>query len=210
MLIEAEAEVAGNGQGVPIQQVATELGVHKSTASPLLQTLVCKGSAVPASGSRSRFRLGPAVRILSSLRVDERRLRGVAHPFLQQLVHSTGECAHIAVVAWAWAPVIDDVETGQALRVAASRGHRVLLHCTSAGKRLLAYGLAVLPPVVPARTSRTITSARCYSCTSLRFYSVVTPSRMRKTSRTCAVSPRQSLTDPRALPSVALVSMDPL
>jgi DNA-binding IclR family transcriptional regulator len=53
--------------------------------------------------------------------------------------------------------VIDDVETGQALRVVAGRGRRVPLHCTSAGKCLLAFGAAELPDAMPARTVRTIT-----------------------------------------------------
>ena len=52
----------------------------------------------------------------------------------------------------------DDVETGQALRVVAGKGRRVPLHCTSAGKCLLAFGLSVLPDELPARTARTITN----------------------------------------------------
>jgi DNA-binding IclR family transcriptional regulator len=54
--------------------------------------------------------------------------------------------------------VVDDVETDQPLRVVPGTGRRVGLHCTSAGKCLLAYGLADVPAALPQRTARTITS----------------------------------------------------
>ena len=64
LLIEVESDVVCRPQGVSIHQVASELGVHKSTASRLMQTLVAKGYAV-ANRSRRGFRLGPAVQIHS-------------------------------------------------------------------------------------------------------------------------------------------------
>lgn len=159
LLIEVEADVVRRPGGVSVQQAAAELGVHKSTASRLMQTLVAKGYAIPVRGGRRGFRLGPAVQIHLGLTHDQRRLSEVAHPFLSRLVDETGECAHAAVASGQWVLVIDDVETGQALRVVAGKGRRVPLHCTSAGKCLLAHGLATIPPELVARTPRTITNA---------------------------------------------------
>ncbi len=158
LLIEVEADVVRRPRGVAIQQVANELDVHKSTASRLMRSLVAQGYAVPNPGSPRGFRLGPAVQIHQSLTMDERGLRELAHPYLEEIVEATGECAHAAVASGAWALVIDDVETTQPLRVVAGRGRRVPLHCTSAGKCLLAYGLASIPHELTARTSRTITN----------------------------------------------------
>jgi DNA-binding IclR family transcriptional regulator len=158
LLIEVEADVVRRSRGLAIQQVANELGVHKSTASRLMQTLVAQGYAVPLANAPRGFRLGPSVQIHQSLTIDERRLRELAHPFLAELVAVTGECAHAAVASGSWALVIDDVETDQPLRVVAGRGRRVPLHCTSAGKCLLAFGDASIPHDLPARTSRTITN----------------------------------------------------
>jgi DNA-binding IclR family transcriptional regulator len=158
LLIEVEADVVRRPRGLAIQQVATELGVHKSTASRLMHTLVAKGYAVPNAGSPRGFRLGPAVQIHLGLTLDQRRLRELVQPFLVRLMEQTGECAHAAVASGAWALVIEDVETGQALRVVAGKGRRVPLHCTSAGKCLLAFGLAATPQELPARTPRTITN----------------------------------------------------
>jgi DNA-binding IclR family transcriptional regulator len=157
-LIEVESDAVRRSRGVGIQQLAAELGVHKSTASRLMQTLVGAGYAVPVHGSRRGFRLGPAVQVYLGLSLDQRRLSELAHPYLVRLVDLTGECAHAAVAFGASALVIDDVETGQALRVVAGKGRRVPLHCTSAGKCLLAYELATIPQELPARTARTITN----------------------------------------------------
>jgi DNA-binding IclR family transcriptional regulator len=158
LLIEVEADVVRRQRGLAIQQVANELGVHKSSASRLMQTLVANGYAVPKDGSPRGFRLGPAVQTHQGLTIDQRRLRELAQPVLVQLVEETGECAHAAVASGRSALVIDDVETTQPLRVVAGKGRRVPLHCTSAGKCLLAYELAQIPPELPARTARTITN----------------------------------------------------
>ena len=81
-----------------------------------------------------------------------------ARPFLEQLVDLTGECAHAAVADGGRALVIDDVETDNPLRVVPTSGRHVALHCTSAGKSLLAWGLADIPASLPGRTPRTITT----------------------------------------------------
>jgi IclR family acetate operon transcriptional repressor len=73
-------------------------------------------------------------------------------------VDLTGECAHAAVADGGRALVIDDVETDNPLRVVPTSGRHVALHCTSAGKCLLAFGLADVPASLPGRTARTITT----------------------------------------------------
>jgi DNA-binding IclR family transcriptional regulator len=156
LLIEVEADPVRRPNGLSIQNIASELGLHKSTASRLMSTLVAHDYATPNEGRRG-FRLGPAVQVHSALTVDQRRLSELAHPILERLVAETDECAHAAVASGGAALVIDDVETGQSLRVVAGRGRRVPLHCTSAGKCLLAFDLAPWPDELPERTARTLT-----------------------------------------------------
>jgi DNA-binding IclR family transcriptional regulator len=158
LLIELETDPVRRPRGLSVQQIALELDVHKSTASRLMHTLVAMGYAVPNRGSRRGFRLGPMVQMHLGLTMDQRQLSELAHPFLVRLVEETGECAHVAVASGPWALVIDSVETGHSLRVVAGKERRVPLHCTSAGKCLLAYGLAAIPPEMPARTTRTLTN----------------------------------------------------
>lgn len=155
-LAEADADPMRRGRGVPLPALAAELDVHKTTALRLVRTLVAFGYAATAEG-RQGYRLGPAMRREPVLSVGAVRLRRAAHPFLEELVDRTGECAHAAVADGDRALVLDDVETEHPLRVVPSRGRHVALHCTSAGKCLLAFGLADVPLVLPARTPRTIT-----------------------------------------------------
>jgi IclR family acetate operon transcriptional repressor len=92
------------------------------------------------------------------LAIGTQRLRRAARPFLEELVDLTGECAHAAVADGGRALVIDDVETDNPLRVVPTSGRQVALHCTSAGKCLLAWGMAEVPAALPRRTERTITT----------------------------------------------------
>jgi DNA-binding IclR family transcriptional regulator len=158
MLIEVETDPVRRTTGLSVQQVANELDLHKSSASRLMQTLVGRGYATPCRPSGRGFRLGPALQLYSPLRDAHHRFSTLARPFLTRLVDETGECAHSAVSAGTAVLVVDDVETTSPLRVVAGKGRRVPLHCTSAGKVLLAFRLATVPGDLPARTQRTITN----------------------------------------------------
>jgi DNA-binding IclR family transcriptional regulator len=157
LLAEADADPMRRGRGVPLQLLSAELGVHKSSALRLVRTLVASGYASPADGG-SGYVLGPTLRRDAVASIDTARLKRAARPFLEDLVDRTGECAHVAVADSGRALVIDDVETTQPLRVVPVSGRHVALHCTSAGKALLAFGLAEVPASLPRRTARTITS----------------------------------------------------
>jgi IclR family acetate operon transcriptional repressor len=156
LLAEADADPMRRSRGVPLQVLADELGVHKSSALRLVHTLVVAGYAAPAEGPG--YRLGPVLRRDAVASIDTVRLKRAARPFLEDLVDRTGECAHIAVADSGRALVLDDVETAAPLRVVPVSGRHVALHCTSAGKALLAFGLAEIPHTLPRRTPRTITS----------------------------------------------------
>lgn len=158
LLIELDSDPIRHGTGLRIQQVAIELDVHRSTASRLMGTLVEAGYALKLPHPRRGYGLGPALRIHRPLSADQRRFRELAVPYLRRLVRTTGECAHTAVSAGSSVLVIDDVETSQPLRVVAEKGRTVPLHCTSAGKVLIAFDMAAIPVSLPARTPRTITN----------------------------------------------------
>ena len=157
LLIEVEADVIRRPKGVSVQQAADQIGLHRSAANRIMQELLAAGYAVPNLAGKG-YRVGPAVQVHQGLTPEQRQLSELAHPYLIRLVDGTGECAHTAVATGNRVTVIDDVETGQALRVVAGRGRKVPLHCTSAGKCLMAFGAASIPREMPARTMRTITT----------------------------------------------------
>lgn len=159
LLIEMESDPVRRSDNLSVQQVATELGVHKSTASRLMQTLVASGYAMPNPDGKRGFRLGPALQTHTPASEAQQILAEHAHPFLERLVELTGECAHAAVASGSSVLVIDDVETGHQLRVVAGKGRRVPVHCTSAGKVLSAFGLVPAPDELSPRTPNTITAA---------------------------------------------------
>jgi len=143
--------------GVSVTELAEELGVDKSSASRLIQTLATYGFAEQDPTSR-RYRLGPQVVRLSRSLLTRMPLRDEAKPFLRQLVERTGECAHLAILAQGQALYVDQVESPASLRVTTGVGTLAPLHCTALGKCLLAFdnGIA-LPKELPSYTPRTIT-----------------------------------------------------
>jgi DNA-binding IclR family transcriptional regulator len=158
MLLEADADPVLRDRGVTVQVLAADLAVHKTTVLRLLNTLVDAGYAVPSPAGGHGYVIGPSLRRDGALPGSVERLKDVARPFLEQLVDATGECAHVAVADGGRVLVIDDVETDKPLRVVPTSGRHVALHCTSAGKVLLAWGLAEIPTTLPGHTARTITN----------------------------------------------------
>ena len=142
-------------QGVSVTEVATVLGVNKSSASRLFQTLAKRGYVERDTVSRG-YVLGPKMRSVVQIG-PKTALRDLARPFLYQLMKRTGECAHTAVYSQGKALIIDDVESAASLRVSGVVGRLEELHCTAVGKSLLAFIDAPIPEVLPYRTEQTFT-----------------------------------------------------
>jgi len=158
MLLETDADPVLRNRGITVQAISAEIEVHKTTALRLLKTLIAAGYAGPSPDDAHGYVLGPALRRGGELPGAIERLKEMARPFLEELVEQTGECAHVAVADGGRVLVIDDVETDNALRVVPGSGRHVALHSTSAGKCLIAWGLAEIPSTLPQRTARTITN----------------------------------------------------
>jgi len=141
--------------GVGITELAEELGVDKSSASRLAQTLAAYGFAEQDPDTR-RYTLGPQIVRLSRSVLTRMPLRDQAKPFLRQLVERTGECSHLAILAQGQALYIDQVESLSSLRVTTGVGTLTPLHCTALGKVLLAFSNEPLPAEMPVFTPRTI------------------------------------------------------
>ena len=149
--------LAASPDTVGITELADELGIDKSSASRLVQTLANHGYAEQDPQSR-RYRLGPQIVRLSRNLLTRMPLRDEAKPFLRALVERTGECAHLAILAQNQALYIDQVESPASLRVTTGVGTLAPLHCTALGKSLLAFNdHTAIPQELPAFTPRTIT-----------------------------------------------------
>lgn len=163
MLLEALAEAGP--EGTTLSDLGRALGVSKSTAYAILQTLLAGGFVADAgSGMSRRYRLGMALARLGDLVVSQIGLRDVALPVMRDLTSETGLPSRVAVLDEFYAIVIARVDAPHSpVRFTASLGKREHLHCSAVGKAML----AALPSAsvreiigragLPGKTARTLT-----------------------------------------------------
>jgi DNA-binding IclR family transcriptional regulator len=124
-----------------LDQLATALGVHKTTVLRLLRTLA--GEHFVFRDGRHRYHLGARIFELSSRGLDQREVRGIAAPHLAAFNREHGRTTHLSELAGDEVVYIDKLESHDRVRMASRIGLRAPVHSTAAGKVLL----AGLPPV---------------------------------------------------------------
>jgi DNA-binding IclR family transcriptional regulator len=156
------AEDGGHPVGVTLTDLATGLGLSKSTvlrlAAPLRETRLIDQD--PESG---RYRLGPQNALLGQLYLERLDVRRVASPLLHQLAEEAGETVHLLTFDPPEIVYIDKVESPQPVRMHSRIGSRQPAYCTATGKAFLAHATddvfeTVIAAGMPARTPYTITS----------------------------------------------------
>ena len=131
-------DALGNSRGeVGIAELSKQVVFHISTAHRLLATLIAHGYARqnPETG---RYGLGAKAFHLAEAYLGQMDLRRIVRPVLEQLSHETGETANLVILDGREAFYLDKVESPQSLRIFSRIGRRAPLHCTAAGKLLLA------------------------------------------------------------------------
>ncbi|MBK1788548.1 IclR family transcriptional regulator [Prauserella cavernicola] len=149
-----------------LDQLAEEVGVHKSTVLRLLRTLESH-HFVHREGAR-HYRLGSALFDLANRSLEQRDVRRSAEPALAALNERTGHTVHLASFEDDEAVYIDKFEGHHSVRMYSRVGKRARLHCTAVGKVLV----AALPPArreelarsleYPVFTAGTIGDAEAY------------------------------------------------
>jgi DNA-binding IclR family transcriptional regulator len=120
-----------------VTELADRLGLHKSTVHRFMVNLDAAG-LVERTARTGRYRLGLHVFELGALVMQQMNLWDEALPFLEGLVHDTGETGHLAVLDGGEAIYIERVEARRALRVPSAIGRGYPAHATNLGKVLLA------------------------------------------------------------------------
>lgn len=153
-------------EGMTVAEVATAIGVSKSTAFALLQGLLARFfvADIRLGGSR-RYKLGLALVPLGDHAAAGIGVSQLAMPLLRQLTDETGLTSRLAIMDEGFAVSIARVEAPGIFRLAPSLGLRELPHCSALGKSML----ALMPPPkvlkllkrigMPRRTEHTITVA---------------------------------------------------
>lgn len=121
-----------------VTELARRLDLHKSTVSRILTTLQ-RGGLVSQNPESGKYRLGLGLISLAGVALGRLDVRGVAQPHLNNLVAFTQETVNITVLEGQECVNIERARSPQPIRYEGWIGRRTPLHCTAAGKVLLAY-----------------------------------------------------------------------
>jgi len=143
-----------------VTELATGLGVHKSTAFRLVSTL--EGHRlVEQTEDRGKYRLGVGLLRLAGATTARLDVVQEARSITRQLATETNETVNIAVLADRSALYLDQVAGSSALQSHNWVGQHIPLHATSNGKVLIAWldhdEQTALLDRLPAYTELTIT-----------------------------------------------------
>ncbi len=154
--------VASFPRPASLTEVANAAGLHPSTTYRLLGTLVQTGY-VTRDGRTGLYRLGLKLLRISRALEDQLDIRAIALPVMERIVAQEEETVSLVIRTGSTAVVIERVQCARQIRSVTPVGSHGPLHCTAAGKILLAW---LKPPDIqtllteapPIRyTTRTIT-----------------------------------------------------
>ncbi len=120
-----------------LAEISKRLDMPKSTAHNLLTTLMSRGYIEKVD--RDHYALGTAVVALTqAVRVNV-ELRDRAAPLLRELADACRETVYLTVLEHDHSLYIYGIESPHRLLARTAIGERVMLHCTSVGKAILAF-----------------------------------------------------------------------
>lgn len=129
--------VADSDTDLAAAAAARQLGLHKSTVHRLL--VVLEHYRLIKKGPEGGYRLGTRLIELGDSAVTRLNLSDRARPFLRELSKKTGEGAHVTVLSDTDMLSVAHVEGRWTLHSLTRTGHRTEIHCTAAGKAVLAF-----------------------------------------------------------------------
>ncbi|MET3143139.1 UNVERIFIED_ORG: DNA-binding IclR family transcriptional regulator [Arthrobacter sp. UYEF10] len=161
----AVLEILARDGHAGVSDIAEEMGIHKSTVSRLLGSLVSR-EMVHQNSERGKYQLGFGILRLASSIPGRLSLVREARPVLESLAEEFKETVNLAVLRSNYAVNVDQAMGPSTLATYDWVGSLTPLHATSSGKVLLAALPAderdrVLKETgLPARTPRTITNRK--------------------------------------------------
>jgi len=130
--------LAESREGLTLTEVAEAASLPPSTTHRLLTTLEAERFVRPDQQG-GVWRIGVAAFFVGSAFARARDKLTTMRPFLTRLMDLTGETANLFVESDGEAVCIGQVESRHAMRAITGVGGRVAIHCSGAGKALLAH-----------------------------------------------------------------------
>ena len=137
-LLLLQALARAGARGCSLAELATPLGLHKTTVHRALSALRFREFVAqdPSSGD---YMLGPSATGLAEDFFSDDNLPVMLHPALVLLAATTGELVHLGVLVGAQVVYLDKVEPERPIRVWSAIGHRSPAVTTALGRALLAF-----------------------------------------------------------------------
>lgn len=129
--------VADSETDLPAADIARQLRLHKSTVHRLLAVL--ESYRLIKKGPKGAYGLGTRLIELGECAIARLKLSEYAEPHLRNLANETGEGAHVTILNGTELLSIAHVEGRWNLHSLARTGLRSQIHCTAAGKAVLAF-----------------------------------------------------------------------
>lgn len=120
-----------------VADVATDLGIARSSAHRMLTTLQGQGLLRQDPSTRG-YSAGPQLVEIGAAVIGATDLRSELRPTLERLAHEIGETVHLIILDGSSIVFLDGVEGRFAIRAAERTGDRAPAHASAAGKALLA------------------------------------------------------------------------
>lgn len=155
--------LAAAGQPLGLVAAAGAVGLHRSTAHHLLQTLVAAGYVQQERRTRA-YTLAPRLHGFGARFFSPEQVATAARPLLERLTRHTGVGSSVAVWRCGAVTIVAKQECDGPVRVVQDVGAQREIHCTAVGKAIAAWLPQSELEAVLARTrlrchtERTITS----------------------------------------------------
>lgn len=144
-----------------LSEIADELGLNKSTAHGIINTLKFHGF-IDQDEKTQKYRLGLYLIGLGELVVNSLDARAIGYPIIDEMCQNLGETVHVCVLDCTDVVYIDKKECDNSIRISTKIGSRYPAYCTADGKVMIAYldkskQMRIIPDEIPQFTPNTIT-----------------------------------------------------
>lgn len=130
--------ILGKKRSAGVTELAKELGVDKSTAFRMLDTMM-RHNLIQQDENTAKYKLGIGILRLSQQLLNNLNIINISRPFMRALVDFTNESAHLCSLSNDKAYVVDQVISNSIIKVSATIGLEEPIYCSSVGKCILAF-----------------------------------------------------------------------
>lgn len=157
--------LARSDHALGVSELAARVGVGKSNAHRLLQTLTELGYA-RRDAATGTYRAAIRLWELGAAMLAHLDLRDAAVPAMERLLAETRETVHLSVLDGDEVVYLHKLESPEPVRAYSRIGGRSPAACVATGKAMLAFAgearLATLADALPRHTAKTITDATAF------------------------------------------------